>query len=385
MKKRIRLRLLLLLPLLVTLLSLPASASGEILSSGEQVPSEYGDMLETLPQELLELLPDGILSQSPDELGDAVSEMSDFPYLLRTTLSLVGLRLDKCEKILARIVGLLLLSSVFKALQTHIRSDGIARAFGFASSLVMLLLLLGEGYVSISAVTAYLDNLRALTSASIPLMGTLYAIGGNASAAVASSTGLSVFLVVLESMVSKSIVPFCGICLAFSLVSSLDTSIRLRTLADTVKRNYTTLLAFLMMLLLAMLGTQTTLGAKSDTLAMKSIKFTAGNMIPVVGGSIAELLRTVSASVGYLRGGVGISGVLLIILLLLPVLVELVLMRWVLQLCASMADMLGCDGEKRLLDELASLHGYLIAAVAICSALPILSFTLLLRCASAIG
>ncbi|MBQ9784736.1 MAG: hypothetical protein IJW29_04465 [Clostridia bacterium] len=375
----------LILPLMLALLTLSASAEGSLFTADEQLPAEYTDFLEKFPEDLRSLLPDGLLSTAPAEVGAGSAELGDFSYLLKTTLTLVGLRLEPCVKILARVIGVLLLSAIGKALQSTLRSEGLARAFSYCTSLVMLLLLLGESYHSIRTVTDYLANLQSVTSASIPLMGALYAMGGNASAAVASSTGLSLFLVVLENIVSKSILPFCGICLAFSLVSSLDTSVRLRTLSDTVKRNYTTVLAFLMMLLLAMLGAQTTLGAKSDTLAMKSVKFAAGSMIPVVGGSVSELLRTVSASVGYMRGGVGICGVLLLILLLLPVLIELWLMRLVWQIAASVADLLGCDAEKRLLDEFTSLHGYLIAAVAICTAVPLFSFTLFLHCASAIG
>jgi stage III sporulation protein AE len=156
-------------------------------------------------------------------------------------------------------------------------------------------------------------------------------------------------------------------------------------LLGTVKKQYTTLLAFLMMLLLAMIATQTTLASKADTLAMRSVKFAAGNMIPVVGGSVSELIRTVGAGIGYLRGVIGICGVMLLLLLLLPTFVRLLLYRLVWQIGASLADLLGCDGEKRLLDELASLHGYLLAAVSICSSVLLLSLTLLAHCALAIG
>jgi hypothetical protein len=41
--------------------------------------------------------------------------------------------------------------------------------------------------------------------------------------------------------------------------------------------------------------------------------------------------------------------------------------------------------EKKLLEEFASLLGYLIAAVAICSSILFLALTILIRCASAIG
>jgi stage III sporulation protein AE len=190
---------------------------------------------------------------------------------------------------------------------------------------------------------------------------------------------------VLQTFVGKSILPFCGVCLAFSAVSALDPSLRTGTLLGTVKKNYTTLLAFLMMLLLAMLSTQTVLAARGDTLAMRSAKFAASNLIPVVGGSVSELLRTVSASVGYLRGTVGICAVLLLLLTLLPTLVELLLLRLSWQIGASAADLLGCDTEKKLLDEIASLNGYLITAVSICSSVLFLSLTLLIHCTDAFG
>ena len=110
-----------------------------------------------------------------------------------------------------------------------------------------------------------------------------------------------------------------------------------------------------------------------------------GNMIPVVGGSVAELLRTVSAGVGYLRSTLGICGILLLLLMLLPTLIELLLYRSMWQIAASAAELLNCDNEKKLLDEIASLNGYLIAAASICSSVLILGFVSLTRCVSAIG
>ena len=173
--------------------------------------------------------------------------------------------------------------------------------------------------------------------------------------------------------------------MALALVHAVDANLRTGSLLTTLKKNYTTALSFLMMLLLAMLGAQTTLAARSDTLAMRSAKFAAGTLIPVVGGSVSELLRTVSASVGFLRGTVGICGILLLLLTLLPTLVELLLLRFTWQLAASLADVLGCDGEKKLLEEFASLLGFLVAAVCICSSVFLLSLPLLAHCTVALG
>ncbi len=353
--------------------------------STEILPSEYLELLRSLPDTLVELLPDGLFSTSPDEVTAAVMELSDLSYLLRTLLSLIGLRLGDCVRMLAVVLGVLLLVTVLRTWNQAHGAGGIMKAFSLLCDLFVILALVGESYAGMESVKEYLAAIGRFTAASVPLLGALYAMGGNVAAAAASASGLSLFLTLLEGVVGSTVIPFCALCLAFSLLSALEPSLRLGGLVGTVKRQYSTLLGFLMMLLMAMLGAQTTLGARSDTLAMKSVKFATGNLIPVVGGSVSELLRTVGAGIAYLRGGVGICGVLLLILLLLPTLVELLLLRMTWQLLSGIAELLGCDSEKRILDEFASLHGFLIAAVAICSAVPILSFTLLAHCASAAG
>lgn len=351
----------------------------------ETVPEEFNGLLEEIPEEVRDRIPDLLFSNEKNELNDGAQEIGSFRFLLQAVLDLVGLRLGKCTKMLALICGILLLSAVCNAIKGALRTEGIARAFSFLSSAVILCSILGEGYQSILSVTSYFQTLGRITTACIPLMAALYAMGGNVTAAVASTTGLTIYLTVLEELILKSIVPFCGICLAFAMMRALDPALRLGTLADTVKKNYTTFLAFLMMLLSGMLATQNVLGAGKDSLAMRSARFAAGNMIPIVGGSISELLRTVRTGVGYLRGTLGICAVLLLLLTVLPTLIELLLVRLTWQIAASVADMLGCDSEKKLLDEMASLSGYLLAAVAICSSVVVLALSLLIHCTSAIG
>ena len=351
----------------------------------ETLPDVYQDLLNSLPSSILERVPEGALSNQTDDVGNAVGEMSSFSYLLQTVLSLVGLRLGDCLKLLCSVVGILILSSICRTFCASLKKPELARAFSFMITLIITVTIFATGFGTIESTVSYFGTLNAFTSASVPLMGSLYIMGGNAAAAVATSAGLSLFMTVLEEIVGKSIVPFCGICLALALIGACEGGPRLGGLLTSLKKNYTLMLSFFMMLLLAMLGSQTILGASKDTLAMRSAKFAAGSMIPVVGGSVAELLRSVSASVGYMRSAVGICGVLLLLLLMLPTLVELLLARATWQICSFFAEILGCDGEKRLLDEFASINGYLIAAVAICSSVLFLTFTLFTHCATALA
>ena len=362
------------------LLCLPALAE-----TSDAMPDDYKGFLASLPDDLTELLPRGLFSDSPAEVADTLSSFGTFPSILGLFKELCAKLLGSLWGLLCELLGLLLLSRVLNDLGDSLAlSGGLASAFSFLKRLLLLTFLLGFGYQSLSRVTSYLSALGKMTNAAIPLLGTLYALGGNVSAAVASSASLSISLVLTERVVGSSILPLCALCLGFSLVE-LFTPFSTKSLTDALKKNYTTFLSFLMVILLALLGGQTTLGAKADTLAAKGAKFAAGSMIPVAGGSISELLLSVGAGVSYLRGICGVCGLLLLLLALLPTLLSLFCHRLLWQVAEGVADFLGCKEEKQLFAEFSSLCGYLVAALLICSSALFLSFVLVLGCASAWG
>ena len=79
------------------------------------------------------------------------------------------------------------------------------------------------------------------------------------------------------------------------------------------------------------------------------------------------------------------SGILLVALLLLPTLAELLLTRAILNLAATVAAVLACDGEAKLLSEMASLHGCLAAAASICAVVFVIALTLLIHSGTALS
>ncbi|MBE6529412.1 MAG: hypothetical protein E7680_02265 [Ruminococcaceae bacterium] len=350
----------------------------------ETPPDEFRDFLSAIPEDVAELLPPGLFSEDTGEIAESLQEMSGFSNLSSLIGTLLGELIGNYLPLFCTVVGLILLSAIFSAIRASLKSEALGKAFSFASSLALLSAIFAESYGMVESVVAYFDRLNKLTAAFIPLSGALWAIGGNVTAASASSAGLSVYLTILEETVGNSILPFCGFCMAFAVIGALDGNLRFGSLIGSLKKHYTIFLAGLMTILLAMLGFQTLLAAKNDSLAMRGAKFAVGNMVPVVGGSVSELLRTVSAGVSYLRGTLGICTVLLILFSLVPILLKLWIQSLCWQVSAGIADLFGCDTEKKLLEEIASLCGYLLAAASICASVLLLSCVLLVHCGAAV-
>ena len=74
-----------------------------------------------------------------------------------------------------------------------------------------------------------------------------------------------------------------------------------------------------------------------------------------------------------------------ILILVLPIIVRLLLIRWVFVLAVAIAELIGCDSESKLLSELGSVYGVLIAVVSMCSVMFVLAITIFLRSSIAVG
>ena len=77
-------------------------------------------------------------------------------------------------------------------------------------------------------------------------------------------------------------------------------------------------------------------------------------------------------------------GIVIILLMLVPVIVELAILRGIFSLTAFTAGMLGCAGEQRLLSEISSLYGYLEGISALASAVFLIAFAIFAATSAAV-
>ena len=362
------------------LLSLPAYAEEQ---EAMTMPPDYTALPDVLPPEIEELLPDGLFSEDMEEALTATTELTEWRYLLTILASAMGVGLENTVGLLCVLVGIILLSAVCGHLREGLGGAG-GDVLSFCLRLTIYTAIVMQTVGMLSVVQTYFDRLMALTGGMIPVMGTLYALGGNLGRAAVSSELMLVFLGVCQYISATVTPPLCVACTSFSLMDALGVKLSLAPLCEQIKKWYASLLGLVMFLLTLAMSTQSVLAGKADTLGMRGIKYAVGNVVPVVGGAIAGTLSAVGTGVEMIRGVCGVAGIVLVALLLLPTLTELLLLRATLRLSSTVASMLSCEGEANLLGSMASLHGYLAATVSVCSVTFVIALTLLIHSGSAI-
>ena len=369
------------------LLTLPARAADTLAGAGAGIEEEYRAFISSLPDEVVTRLPGDLfpsdVSTDFSRVAEGVAQMSSLSYLLETAGEILSVEWGTAWRILARTVGLLMIVAVASALCRSFRSEALSRAVSLGVSCALLLSVIDTMYAQLQKVVLFLSHLAQLVNALLPLMTALHLMGGNVAVAAAQNGSLMLFLTVCENVCATTLLPMTGLCLCLTVVGILSPTLPLRSLSAWIKNSYAKTLGLLMLLLSFTLSAQTVLRAAADSLTARVAKFAAGNLIPVVGGALGDTLRTVASGVTFLKSTVGVGAMIILLLLVMPVLIGLLLSRLSLRLSLTVAELLGCENEKGLLNELWHIYGMLIAVVSVCCVMLILALTLFVRVSTA--
>ena len=91
------------------------------------------------------------------------------------------------------------------------------------------------------------------------------------------------------------------------------------------------------------------IGASADTFATKTAKFIISGCVPIIGGAVSDAYSTVKGSLGILKGTAGTAGIVTLLFIFAPPVIEIVAFRAVIKIGAFLSDMFSSDTVGKLL------------------------------------
>lgn len=238
----------------------------------------------------------------------------------------------------ASLLGVLLLM----ALVGCVMDGGTAQTpITLTGTLLCAVLLLRPLSALMQAVTEALTASCAFQMSFVPIFASILTVSGQAVTA-GKYTALTVAAAQTGSVLTRAVVlPLLKMSAALSVTGAAAPTVRVDGLGALIQKGLTNLLGLLMTVFLAVLSLQGVTGAAADSLTDKAAQFVLSSAVPVVG---AALSQAYASARGYLQGiksGAGAFGILAACALLLPQVVELLVWRLVLALCAEAGTVLG--------------------------------------------
>ncbi len=220
-----------------------------------------------------------------------------------------------------------------------------------------------------------LKSVSVFMTAFIPVFAVCVAANGQPATSVTMSGLLLGVTQVVQLIAGNFVIPLmCGY-LSVNVASGVSPLLAQSNIAESIKKISFWVLSLTTTVFLGVLSIQTTISASGDTLSIKTAKFLIGSSVPVAGNVLSEALTTVTASLGVLKTSVAIYGVVACCTLFLPILVELIIWRLILNLVSVVADMLSAGSTGKLLKSVDSCLAVLCGILLLTAALFIISLT----------
>ncbi len=251
------------------------------------------------------------------------------------------------------IIAILFIISIASAFLKE--SDRIHDIIYFVGVMTVLSVVLVPISRIITDVSAGIKTSMIFVNSYLPVMTAIIVASKNPGLAITYNS-FSIFLSsVITTIADKLFMPCVSAMLSFNILSSFSFENFRERIVAGFRRCIVVILALFSTVYTGLLTTQSILATSSDSIALRGIKFISGAFVPVVGAGVGDALSSVFSSFVIMKNTLGVFVIIVIILINLPVMAELLIWYFSLQICSIISSMLGINNITDTLDCLSSV------------------------------
>jgi len=292
----------------------------------------------------------GINVSEPEKMLEITPKMV-FDYILDGLKN----KLLNPLKVLGKLFSVILLASLIAGMGDTVSSKGMSKVYGIISTLICVGIISEPVCSCIQSVSDTLICGGNFMVSYVPVFSGLVAASGNISSAGSYSVIIFAVCEISTQIASKILMPLLGLCLAMTVVESINPAISLSGITDGIKKAAVWGIGFIMTVFVGLLTIQSVIGVSADTVSAKAAKFVVSSVVPVVGGAISDAYSAIKGSLGILKSGVGSYGIAALLLTMLPSIISVVLLEAAVWCGAIVSEIFGVKEINSLLKNVVSV------------------------------
>ncbi len=310
--------------------------------------------------EILEALPDGINKEELAPFFEDGSEGNLWGLLSNKIISYFTLGIRDGLSFFLKLCALILFSALFSCIKKSFGMDSLEGVFDFIFIMIMALLCYSALENSFELTKSALNGMANFLTISISVMTILLSMTGGVGVAAVSHANIRFVLAFFTQGIAKFIFPVLKSLFGFSLVASF-TETGLGGIFAFFKKAVRNGCVFFFTVISALLALQHALASASDSLSMRSVRFAAGNFIPVIGSFVGESAKTLSASFSLVKTQCGVVSLVVLLCLVLQPILYIWVQKMFLSFGKALGEMLGESKSTGFLNGIAALMDLLLA------------------------
>ena len=250
---------------------------------------------------------------------------------------------------MAEILILVMLSSLFKSMQSTIQSDSLSDVYSLASAVTIALILCVKLNNAITIACASLGICANFIFAFIPIFAIIVVSTGSITVSLTTNALLLGLAQIMNLISDKFFLPIINCFLGISICAGLRPQLNLSRAVGTAKKYITSAISVISAAFVSILSLKTAVASRADAIGMRSLRFAVNSVVPVIGSAISEGILSIQSYSDLIKSSVGVVGIIIVILIFLPSLVEILLWRLVISICLICSDLFDDKAVKAVL------------------------------------
>lgn len=304
---------------------------------------------------------DEVDNQTKDYLNELGIDEISFDELFnlsptRVIEFLIDISFNSGVKVFKNILTVIVVLFIISIASAFLKeSEKIYNIICFVGVLTVLSVVLVPISRMVTDVVTGIKTSMIFVNSYLPIMTAIIVASKSPGLAITYNS-FSIFLSsVITIIADKFFMPCISAILSFNILSSFSFENFRERIVAGFRRCIIVILALFSTVYTGLLTTQSILATSSDSLALKGIKFISGAFVPVVGAGVGDALSSVFSSFVIMKNTLGVFVIIVIILINLPVMAELLIWYFSLQLCSIISSMLGINNVTDTIDSLTSV------------------------------
>ena len=215
---------------------------------------------------------------------------------------------------------------------------GISQAAGYVCYLITALALLTIFAGQIQRTKEAVDRVGRLTQNLFPILMTLLSATGGAGLSGMLSPGAVAASAILTQLVQGAAMTIISMAAILAVIGNLSPSLRLDGLFKLAKSCANWLLGCLMVAFLGVMSVQGMLGSAYDSASVETVRYAVDNLMPIVGGEVADTLDVLISSALLVKNAAGVTGLILLLQISLEPVLHLVAVMLMLRVISALTE-----------------------------------------------
>lgn len=281
--------------------------------------------------------------------------------------------------LILKIIGIAILCSVLKSMQTNFSDSGIGD-IAFYACYLMVVTLIVTSFTNIIALCAEtVDKLSNFMSMVVPLVFALIAITGNITTISFLQPLIIGMITLIGYVLNKIIIPVIYIATVINIITNISSHIKLDKLSDSLKKGSLWLMEFCLLIFTGILSLEGSLAATVDGMTGKIAKNIVSSTIPVVGKILGDTVDSVIGGIAITKNAIGIIGIIVILAITVSPLIKSLIAMMVFNISTALIEPIADSRISKCMNGVAGSLKIIVGILAVVIFIFIIAITMMLK------